>query len=204
MTKRRIYVLTILFLSWPVVAWAAARLLIVSEPLERADAIVLLSGSSVYKERAGRAAELYREGRAARIILTNDGFRGSWSNVEQRNPFYHESTLTELTRSGVPRDAVEVLMPQVSSTYDEAILLRKHIDEQRLSRILIVTSPYHSRRALWIFRQVFRGTEVRIGLEPARTGTQSPAPATWWLRQRGWQSVPTEYLKLIYYRLRFH
>lgn len=199
-TRRWLFVLTILFLSWPVVAWAGAKLLIVIEPVERADAIVLLSGSSAYKERAQRAAELYREGRTARIILTNDGFRGSWSNVEQRNPFYYESTLVELTRLKVPKDAVEVLLPQVSSTYDEATLLRKHVEGQSLRTILIVTSAYHSRRALWTFRRVFGSTGIRIGIEPASTGWQTPSPATWWLHRRGWQTVPPEYLKLVYYR----
>lgn len=201
LTRRRIYALALLALSWPVVAWGAAKLLIQRAPLERADAIVLLSGSSVLKERAAHAAELYRAGRSAKIILTNDGFRGSWSNVEQRNPFYYESTLSELTRAGVPRDAIEVLMPQVSSTQDEALLLRKHAEEKSLQTVLVVTSAYHSRRALFTFRHVFRGTNIRIGMDPAETGWQTPAPATWWLHLRGWRSVPLEYSKIIYYRL---
>lgn len=200
----QLFVLAGLILCWTILAWIGAKLLIVREPLERSDAIVLLSGSSAYQERAERAAELYRQGRAARIILTNDGFRGSWSTVEQRNPFYYESTLAELTKLGVPKDAVEVLLPQVSSTYDEAVLLRQRIEGQGLQTILIVTSAYHSRRAFWTFRHVFRSTGIRIGIDPAGTGLQTPDPATWWLRRRGWQMVPAEYLKLIYYRFRLH
>src|SRR5437762_2686897 len=62
----------------PVLAWAAARLLIVKSELAAPDAIVVLSGSSTYIERSNWAARLYREGRAPVIILTNDGLIGGW------------------------------------------------------------------------------------------------------------------------------
>ncbi len=195
--------LALALLLWPFLAWAAAKLLIVRAPLEHAGAIVLLSGSSSYKERAARSAELFAAGRAPRIILTNDGQQGSWNNVLERNPFYYESTLAELTRLGVPRDRVDILMQPVSSTRDEAVLLREHVEKNGIRSILVVTSAYHSRRALWTFQRVLGNSSTSIGLEVAGTGWQTPSPWTWWLRLRGWQVVPPEYFKLVYYRLRF-
>ena len=53
-----------------------------------ADAIVVLSGSSTYVERAAWAAQLYREGRAPVIVLTNDGLISGWDHREDRNPYY--------------------------------------------------------------------------------------------------------------------
>ena len=50
-------------LLWPFVAWGAARVLVVRAEVERADALVVLSGSAAYRERADEAARLYREGR---------------------------------------------------------------------------------------------------------------------------------------------
>lgn len=200
---RWLLVLAVLILFWPLFAWAAAKLLIVKAPLEHADAIVLLSGSTSYKERAQLAAQLYSEGRAPKIILTNDGQRGSWSTVEQRNPFYYESTMAELVRLGIPKERIDVLLQPISGTYGEATVLRKHLQGQGIRTILVVTSAYHSRRALWTYYRVFDKTGIQIGLEPAQTGWQTPSPATWWLHLRGWQIVPAEYLKLIYYHLRF-
>lgn len=78
------------------IAWAAACLLIVSEPLGRADAIVVLSGSSAFEERARLAATLYKEGRAPMIILTNDNQQGGWSPTLQRNLFYWERAVNFL------------------------------------------------------------------------------------------------------------
>jgi uncharacterized SAM-binding protein YcdF (DUF218 family) len=180
-------------------AWLAARWLIVSAPLERADAIVMLSGGSTFVERAELAARLYREGHAAKIILTNDNYLGGWSNTLQRNPFYYERAVARLRLAGVPASAIEVIPDPVYSTYDEAVLLRGYSDSHALKSILIVTSAYHTRRARRTFQHIL-GSQVRaIGIVGAAPGWQAPRPATWWLHLRGWQMVPGEYLKLIYY-----
>lgn len=203
-SKLRIFrTLVLTLLVWPFPAWMAARLLIVSAPVERADAIVLLSGSSSLRERALHVSQLYADGKAPLIILTNDGHRGSWSNAEQRNPFYYEATIRELVLLGVPKERIEVLLQPVASTYEEAMLLRGHFQKPPVTSILIVTSAYHSRRALWTFKRVFAGSNVLVGLESAPPGWQTPSAWTWWLRPRGWQSVLGEYAKLVHYWFRY-
>ena len=76
--------LLVVVVVWVVVAWIAARALMVSAALNSADAIVVLSGSSTYVERTHKAAELYRQGRAPLVLLTDDHMRGGWSTVLQR------------------------------------------------------------------------------------------------------------------------
>ena len=183
-------------------AWGAAELLILDAPLEHADAIAVLSGSAVIKERVQLAARLYNEGRAPRIILTNDNQKGSWSSAEQRNPFFYETAADLLVSAGVPRASIEILLEPVSGTYDEARLLRRYGEERRLKSILVVTSAYHSRRALWTMRQTFANNGITVGLTVVPPGDQSPSPLSWWLHLRGWQMVAGEYPKIVYYRLR--
>jgi uncharacterized SAM-binding protein YcdF (DUF218 family) len=191
----------LLLLGWSVLAWVAARALVVNADLSRADVIVVLGGSATYLERTHLAAELFRAGRAPRIILTNDGEQGGWSSAQQRNPFYFERAQEELRRAGVPADSIEVLPQLVSSTYEEAVLLRQWTKAQRLQSILVVTSAYHSRRALWTLRRVFQDSGLAIGLVTPPHGAQTPAPATWWLHPSGWRLVAVEYVKMIYYRI---
>jgi len=191
------------FVLW-CVAWGAAKLLIVSVPLAHADAIVIMAGSAVFKERTKRAAELYKEGRAAKVIVTNDNNQGGWVSDEQRNISYQELAARWLRRQGVPDNAIEILPEGVSGTYDESLLLRKYAEGHGLHSLLVVTSAYHSRRALWSLRQAFSNTPITIGLEPVPPGQQVPSPATWWLHFRGWQMVPGEYAKMIYYGLVHH
>ena len=190
-------------LIWPFAAWAGARYLIKEAPLDKADVIVVLSGSATFKERTREAARLFFAGRARRILITNDNEQGPWSSSDQRNLFFYERSLEQLRNAGVPSESIEVLMQPVTSTYDETEVVRNYAQQHGLHSILIVTSAYHSRRALWVFTRVFRDTGIQIGLDAVPPGQQSPSPATWWLRLRGWQQVPTEYVKMVYYLIRY-
>ena len=204
MSRRRIArIFVSCILIWPLVAWGGAKLLITDAPLEKADAIVVLGGSANYRERSREAAKLMLEGRAPRVLITNDNMTGPWSSADQRNLFFYERSLKVITNAGVPANNVEVLMQPVSSTQEEAELVRQYGEEHRLNSVLIVTSAYHSRRALWTFSRAFRDTGIRIGLINVKPGDQSPRPATWWLSIRGWRLVPTEYVKMLYYMIKY-
>jgi uncharacterized SAM-binding protein YcdF (DUF218 family) len=198
---RRLFLIALFFGIWVLVAWLAARFLVVNTPLHRADAIVVLSGSAVYKERTQRAAEYYHQGLANRILLTNDNLRGEWSSSEQRNPFFYERARNNLLLLGVPAKHVEVIAKPVTNTFDEAEVLRDYAVTNGLHSLLIVTSAYHSRRALWTVDRVFAGTSIEISLQSIETGEQTPSPFNWWLHLRGWRMVVGEYVKNVYYRL---
>lgn len=201
--RRVLKIVSCCILIWPFAAWGGAKFLIKEAPLDKADAIVVLSGSATYRERAQEGARLFFEGHAPRIVLTNDNHQGSWSSAQQRNLFFYERSLEELKKSNVPSQSVEVLMQPVTSTYEEAELIRDYAQQHGLRSILIVTSAYHSRRALWVFSRVFRDTGIQIGLDAVRPGQQSPPPETWWLTLKGWRLVPTEYVKMLYYVIRY-
>lgn len=190
-------------MAWPLVAWFAACSLIVQMEVQRADVIVVLSGSSAYEERTRLAAKLFKERRAPKILLTNDGQPSGWSSTEQRNPLFVERALLELQQAGVPPDKIEALPETVASTHDEVMLLRAVAEQRNLHAIIFVTSAYHSRRTQWTLRRVFQGSDVQIGLFAVPPGEQTPNPATWWLSGRGWQMVAAEYFKSIYYRLKY-
>ena len=190
----------LIFFCW-VAAWLAARLLIVSAPLEKADAIVVLSGSAAFGERTQLAAQLYAAGRSRKVILTNDNLQGGWLSSEQRNPFFYERARWELERLGVPPTSIEVIGMPVHSTQEEAQLVNNYADSNGLRSILIVTSAYHSRRALRTFRRVVKD-RITVGLAAVPPGWQTPKPSTWCLSLRGWQVVPGEYLKLVVYEFR--
>lgn len=196
-------ILLVCILIWPFAAWVAARLLITEAPLAKADAIVVLGGSANYRERAREAARLLLERRANLILLTNDNQRGPWSSVEQRNPYFYERSLEEIHNAGAPDQSVDVLMNEVGSTHEEAELIKRYAVDHGFRSVLVVTSAYHSRRALWTFSRVFRDTGIQVGLTPVPPGSDSPPPATWWLSTRGWRLVPTEYVKMIYYVLKY-
>jgi len=200
--KTRIFkIVAVVSVTWTVVAAMAPRMLIVSAPLASADAIVVLSGSSTYVERAQKAAQLFHEGRAPRVLLTDDHTRGGWSSAQQRNPFFVERAREELIKAGVSAEKIQVVPGIAAGTYDEALIIRDFVVSEKLRTVLVVTSAYHSRRALRTLRQTFAETGAVVALECATPTT--PQSVFWWLRPEGWRTVGSEYVKLIYYWFKY-
>jgi uncharacterized SAM-binding protein YcdF (DUF218 family) len=166
-----------------------------------ADVIIVLSGSTVYRERTQRAAQLYAEGRAPLILLTNDTTQGGWSTKLQKNPQFVERAKEELLSRGVPESNILIAPEPVSSTYEEAGAVRQFVIDRKLHSILLVTSSFHSRRTLWTFRKVLADTEVAIGLEFSNAPSATSS-FFWWFSPQGWRNVAGEYVKIFYYWLK--
>lgn len=205
--RRRLLLIAVLCaVVWPMLAWLGAKLLIVESDLafaEAADAIVVFSGSSTYIERADWAARLYREGRAPVVVLTDDKLLSGWNAAEERNPYFYELAAKELQKRGVPAERIRVVSEAALGTYDESLNVCRYATNHQLKKLLIVTSAYHSRRALWSMRHACAGTGIEAGVNGPPPGWQTPAPSLWWLRRWGWRVVAGEYVKMIYYRLRY-
>lgn len=189
-----------IFLSaWTLFSPHLATHLIVERPLDKADAILVLSGSAVYKERTAKAAELYHEGLAPLIIITNDGTNAGWFSGEQQNPPYVELERRALVANGVPPEAIVQLPGVVAGTDDEAKAIAAEIEARCIRSLGIVTSAYHTRRALWTFDRILADKHIAIGIRSAPPGDRTPGPLYWWLTPRGWQTVAGEYVKIAVY-----
>jgi len=195
-------ILLIALMLWTV-STAGATWLVINEPLPHADALLVLAGGQVYRERVQHAAELFLAGKGARILLTNDGQRGRWSRALQRNPTSVETATAALERAGVPLDRIEVLSGTVHGTSDEAAAVQRYASRHVLRTLVAVTSPYHSRRTVWILRQILREEGITVGSDPVPATLTTPKPATWWASLDGWRTVATEFIKLPYYWARF-
>lgn len=189
-----------LFLIWIFLAPLLADNLIIAKPLGHADAILILGGSSTFQERTQKAAELYQKGIAPRIFLTDDGGQAGWSRREQKNPKFVELAQKSLIEKGVRAEDIEILQPApVEGTIDEARVLAEKAKTENLKAVLLVTSAYHTRRALKTFEKVLAAENLEIGVESPPTGIQTPSPGFWWLRISGWTFIGGEYVKSVYY-----
>jgi uncharacterized SAM-binding protein YcdF (DUF218 family) len=188
-----------LFLVWVFLAPFLAERLIVEKTLTRADAILVLGGSATFKERTEKAAELYQKGISAKILLTDDGGQAGWSHLEQRNPKFVELARQSLIERGVQPEAIEILAPTVEGTIDEARVFADKARAENLQSVVLVTSAYHTRRALWTFSKISAETGAAIGIESPPPGIQTPKPFYWWLQLSGWKLVAGEYVKSAYY-----
>jgi uncharacterized SAM-binding protein YcdF (DUF218 family) len=203
--RRRLALLLALFFvpGCVAIAWAGAKVLIVRSDVSNPDAIVVLSGSSTYRERTSWAAKLYREGRAPAIVLTDDRLLSGWDKQELRNPYYYEMAKRRLQEEGVPADKIHVVSGSAAGTYEESLSIREFAITNRMNRLLIVTSAYHSRRALWSMQRACEGSGIQLGIDSPPPGWQTPAPSVWWARRWGWKVVGGEYVKMMYYWTRY-
>ena len=201
MKRKAVIILTlaIIVAVWFFTAPYLATFLIVDKPLDKADAIMVLSGSAVYKERARKAADLYKQGVAPRVLITDDGAHAGWSRDERKNLPFVELEKRELIENGVPPDSITALPGQVSGTDYEAKELAAEIDAKPLGSVLIVTSAYHTRRALRTFEKILADKPVTLGITGVPPGDQTPEPTFWWIYPRGWQTVAGEYVKSAVY-----
>lgn len=202
--SRRLKILIIslaLFFGWILVAPLLAEILIVEKTLNKADAILVLGGSAVYLERTRKAAEVYKNGVAPVIFLADDGERAGWSRTEKRNPAYVELAQRNLITEGVPVESIVILQPKGSGTIYEAQITAQKAKTENIKRLLIVTSAYHTRRALWTFEKVFAADNLNteLGIAAPPPGEQTPLPIFWWLSPNGWKTVAGEYVKFPIY-----
>ncbi|MBL8125512.1 MAG: YdcF family protein [Pyrinomonadaceae bacterium] len=195
----------ILFL-WMILAWFLSNFLVLTKPLEKADYILVLSGASAYRERVMEASRLFHLGITQKILLTDDGVKGGWDAVRERNPYFVERAKWLLEHQGVPESAIEVLpRAKGDGTVWEAELVADVVKERHVTSLLVVTSTYHSRRAIWIFEKVFeaKGLQPNLGVASPLPQPNEPPAFDWWLSRHGWSIVATEYSKYLYYWFKF-
>jgi uncharacterized SAM-binding protein YcdF (DUF218 family) len=197
---RRLIALSIcFFVVWAIIAPFFAAFLVVEKPVEKSDAIWVLGGSSVYLERTQKAAELYKKGAASKIFVVNDGIFGGWDKIEQKNLPFYELSKRELIAGGVNESAIEIVEPIGDGTNYEARMFAEKNTDKHLKSLLLVTSPYHTQRALWAFRHF--NPEIEISVMPAEKTEKTPTIYFWWLSPKGWSDIFGEYLKFTYYWL---
>lgn len=157
---------------------------------------VIVSLASHEWERLPVAARLALETPKAVVLLTEP------VTPNYYNCFNCGSRVASLIEAGVERSRIVILDRKVDRTYDEAIAVRHWAMQHGARAVTVVTSPYHTRRALMTFRHVLRGSGIDVGVRPARE--TSPAdPNDWWRHEYDREYVAYESSAALYYLLRF-
>jgi len=171
-----------------VIALAATsgRFLVVDEP-RKSDVIVVLAGET--DRRPARGLELLEQGYAPRLIL----------DVPANTKIYQWNQL-EIARKyidGLPQAGSITVCPIYGlSTKGEARDVTGCLQRGNARRILLVTSDFHTRRALSIFKR-----ELPADYSVAAASDASEFGVQWW-RHRQWAKVNfDEWSRLIWWEL---
>ena len=178
------------FLLWqgPRLLIAIGNFLVVEDNPSKADAIVVLSGDS--GARLEQGVELYRNGYARWLILVGGGQQGS--------PPAAEVMRRAAGELGVPPTRM-LTVDQSASTREDALYTRELMLRQGLRSVILVTSPYHERRASLTFAKAFEGTGISVASYPVQDDQWRPD--NWWQQGTTLRLTIVELAKLAYYKL---
>jgi uncharacterized SAM-binding protein YcdF (DUF218 family) len=162
--------------------------------------IVLLN--SEINTRPFRASELFKQGLAPLILIARSE---STPTVDLGLvPNDTDNSVAVWEKQGVPADKIIVLPwpGGVTSTSDEASVIRQFVEAHQTRRIILLASAFQSRRARWIFEKVLAGLPVT--LEMVAVPYAGFDQTNWWKNETGLITLNNEYVKLFYYLFKFH
>ena len=170
------------------------RALVVEDPLAASDALVIVAGG--IPDREATAAELYRRGWAPLVVLSNNftphRVRELITLGVRRLDYQGESRLV-LEKHGVPAEAIVALSVPVKTTEAELKLVAEAARARGWRRVILVTSPQHSRRVKLVWtREASGGIDGRVALAKE---DDFPGEGWWWKRREA-EAVLHEYLGL--------
>lgn len=161
----------------------------------KADAIVVLAGSF---ERSLYAADLYNQRYAPKVYLSVPAREAGNLKVEAIGivlPDPVEIHKQILLKKGVSAEDVLTFGKGSLSTAEEAEALKSLYAKPGL-RLLVVTSPYHARRARMILDRAFKDLAVEITV----VGTPyEEFREDWWRSQDSASKTVLEIAKIAYY-----
>lgn len=149
----------------------------------RADAVVVLAGG---KGRVDEGVKLYRQGKGERLFLIGV------------DPAVRKTDLVR-EKPG-ERNSDEVYLEKVSrNTLENAIFARELLLRHHVRSMLLITSRYHMKRSLLIFRNVFP-KDVAIYPYPV---TVKSSGEEWWSHGGSLKLLFSEFYKYCLYRIIF-
>jgi uncharacterized SAM-binding protein YcdF (DUF218 family) len=194
--KLRIFSALILLvvLAAAILAWrGVGRWLVREDPLTHADALVVLSGGLPY--RAEAAAHYFESGYAGEVWLTRP--EGPSDRLKELGIQYvgeEDYNRQILNHLHVPESDVRILPDTIMDTEQEVEDITRELRKAGKSRVIIVTSPEHTRRVRALWRHL-AGEDLRAIV---RAAPEDPFDADhWWRNTRDALSVVRELLGLM-------
>ncbi|MBW6472161.1 MAG: YdcF family protein [Anaerolineaceae bacterium] len=180
-------IVVIFILVWVGLIGAGAYL-IVGDRVKPVDAIVVLSGDE--GERVEEAIKWYEKGYGKYFVITK-------THTEDigEGRTYSEKLMRIAIDAGVPADSMFVTAGEASTTIEEAMAVKVLANQRKITTILVITAPYHTRRTQMIFNREFKDSEIKVLVHPVEDSWYKPH--TWYFSSQGWRQTLAEYASLL-------
>lgn len=201
---KRKYIIAVLLLLLVVLVFIVPRMgnfLVADDPQERGTVVVLMGS---IPDRILETADVYDEGYAERVVFVHSYMNGYDKLVERdvTIPGHADISKMAVMELGIPENMIVLLDGVARSTRDEAVSVKEYLRENKeVTRILLVTSSYHSRRSKLIFSNVLRDLDRDVEVLARPSKYDDFDAENWWKKREDAKRVVLEYLKLGYFYL---
>jgi uncharacterized SAM-binding protein YcdF (DUF218 family) len=183
-------VIAIVILARVPILLGIGRFLIINDEVQSADLIHVLGGDV---DRIDYGVQLYQQGFGRKMFFT-----GGRIEIPLVDTTYSRLAQQYAIAKGVRSEDVLRRESLATSTYEEALELKAFLDGgAEVKSVIIVSSPYHMRRARWTFTKVL-GDRVTFQFAPVPF-EMSRHKQQWWTDEWSFNIVLTEYLKIPFY-----
>jgi uncharacterized SAM-binding protein YcdF (DUF218 family) len=159
-----------------------AKHLIKEDALVKSDAIVVLGGFENEK-RFNYGIELYKHGYGNKMIVSGAGDTGD--------------IIEYMTSNAVEKE--DILIDQyATTTYENAVYVKKLVDDNHIKSFILVTTPDQSKRARQIFDKVFSNSGIRILSSSNKDSEFEPGKIM--NSKNAKEQLIIEWVKLLYYK----
>jgi uncharacterized SAM-binding protein YcdF (DUF218 family) len=176
----------LVFFGHPFLLDKAGRLIYKKDALRPADVIVILAGED--EERVEYGAYLFRKNLAKknRVIMAGGPavWKYSWADLMKEHAEY----------IGIPGKNI-LLEDKSRSTEEDAKYTKEILSKYGYKSLILVTSPYHSKRAFTIFQKVM-GKDIKVISAPVENSWFQFDE--WWKRRRDRSMVLSEFSKFLW------
>ena len=142
-----------------------ANPLIVDDPVEQCDSVVVLSGDQAYAV----AAKLVAQKQAREIILLKTPIK-PLVRYQILKP-QHETHRAEIVKRGVPENVINIALEPIHSLWDAGDEVRARLKAEPTERITVLSDRFHSHRLRWVLARTLTEQQlehVRIVAIPDR------------------------------------
>lgn len=170
-------------------AITVGHFLATDDAISQADAIVVLGGEDSSFFRVQHAVELFNEGYAPVVIFSGGTLADAGLACSSA-----QLSLEAAQQLGLPAYAT-IIANGAQSTYDEAVNIRRLVQQHDWHSLIVVTDMFHTRRAARTFRTLLLDTTVYVSAAPDPRYNAN----CWWQNEHSLVAVFTEVIKLVFY-----
>ena len=162
--------------------------LVVDSMAQQADVAVVLGGGDGSRLRKG--LELYEQGIVGGLVL-----------VDEKEKYWDTRLARQCPDCKTGGKLVTILSGS-DSTLTDALLVHKHCIAKDIKKLLVVTDPYHTRRASLVFNRQFAGSGIEVTTLSSSDYRDRLSPSgDWWRDEVTLRVIETEVAKIAVFLL---